>query len=222
MTLARQFSREENEHAIRVLVTKYPKCFFEDPKLRRPLKKNIVADLQADGCPLAEGEISAAIAWYESHFAYHYALQAGAKRIDLDGKENGTVTELEQRNARNYIAERKRAMSERNLNLAIPTTTSLVLARRVPDDALRKIDLTPESLPMTATKADPLAKLQGQVDALRRVIEVSEPMMQTALMAAGLKVIISEAENMITDLGHRPTSAIMPNSEGLKTSRKKR
>ena len=217
-----KLTRQEVEHAVHVLATKYPKGFFEDPKLRRPLKKNLVVDLQKDGCPLTAEEMSTAIDWYENHFAYQYALQAGAKRVDLNGKEVGTVTELESRNARNYIAERKRAMNERNLNLAPPTTTSLVVAGRIPDDALRKIDLPSEPSPMTATKADPLARLQGQVDALRRVIEVSEPTMQMALMAAGLKVVIAEAENMITDLDHRPTIAVTAGSEGLKTTRKKR
>jgi hypothetical protein len=45
--------------------------------------------------------------------------------------------------------------------------------------------------------------------------------MQMALMAAGLKVVIAEAENMITDLDHRPTIAVTADSEGLKTRKKR-
>ena len=90
-----RFSREENEDVIRKLAEKYPKCFFVDPRQRRPLKKNILADLQNDGFPAAYEPMSAAIEWYMSHFSYRYALEAGAKRVDLNGKEVGTVTEQE-------------------------------------------------------------------------------------------------------------------------------
>src|SRR5215510_5611624 len=41
-------SREESEEVIRQLAATYPKCFFEDPKLRQPLKKTIITDLQKD------------------------------------------------------------------------------------------------------------------------------------------------------------------------------
>jgi hypothetical protein len=97
------FNREENENAIRMLAERYPKCFFVEPQQRRPLKKNIVADLQKDGCPTASELIASAVEWYKSHFAYHYHVQAGVKRVGLNGEDDGTVTELEARNAQKYV-----------------------------------------------------------------------------------------------------------------------
>jgi sRNA-binding protein len=59
-----------------------------------------------------------AVSWYQGNFEYQYALQAGNRRIDLDGKEVDTVTEQDQRDAEKYIAERKRLQRENNPNLA--------------------------------------------------------------------------------------------------------
>lgn len=38
--------QDEREDYVKYLVDKFPKCFFEDPERRLPLKKNIVADLE--------------------------------------------------------------------------------------------------------------------------------------------------------------------------------
>jgi hypothetical protein len=46
-------NRDESEEGVRMLADEYPKCFFENPRLRRPLKRKIVADLVADGVPMA-------------------------------------------------------------------------------------------------------------------------------------------------------------------------
>src|SRR5262245_49692147 len=116
---AYRYNREESEAVIRMLTDRYPKCFFQNPKLRRPLKRNIQADLELAGFPAAHEVITAALDWYKSHFGYQYALQAGAKRIDLEGNEVGTVTESEQAGAQKEIQERKKLLNERNgLNAA--------------------------------------------------------------------------------------------------------
>jgi sRNA-binding protein len=54
-----KFYRQELEDSVQLLAEKYPKCFFTNPRLRRPLKKNIVADLEKDGFPLAAELLSA-------------------------------------------------------------------------------------------------------------------------------------------------------------------
>jgi sRNA-binding protein len=87
--------REECEAVVRMLTERYPSCFFKDPKLRRPLTKNIITDLQQDGFPVSPELLTAGVDWYISQFGYQYALEAGAKRIDLNGKAVGTVTQLE-------------------------------------------------------------------------------------------------------------------------------
>jgi len=73
-----------------MLAERYPRCFSVNPRLRQPLKKNIEADLQKDGFASPE-LISASVDWYKSHISYQYNLETGAKCLDLDGKEVGTV-----------------------------------------------------------------------------------------------------------------------------------
>src|SRR6516162_3008269 len=90
------YPREHLEQCVRYLADKYPACFFEDPGQRRPLKTNIVADLQKDG--VSEG-ILAGVSYYVRHFGYLRCLQAGAERVDLNGKKAGVVTEQEMLNA---------------------------------------------------------------------------------------------------------------------------
>jgi sRNA-binding protein len=113
-----RINREESEEVVRKLAESYPKCFFVDPKMRRPLKNNILADLQKDGFPAAYELLSAGLHWYQSHFGYQYSLQAGARRIDLTGKEVSTVTEQEharpEENQRRSAKARRAKFNERD------------------------------------------------------------------------------------------------------------
>jgi sRNA-binding protein len=113
MKMAYLPNRDESEQTIRLLAERYPKCFFFDPRQRKPLKRGIVLDLEKDGFPEA-AYAARAVDWYQSHFGYQYALQAGVKRIDLHGKEVGTVTEQEQYAAQTKIKEDKQKKSQRS------------------------------------------------------------------------------------------------------------
>jgi sRNA-binding protein len=156
-----RYTREETEELIRFLAERFPKCFFEDPRLRRPLKKNILADLEQAGFPAAQDLTRAAIDWYQSHFGYSYALHAGAKRIDLNGNEVGTVTESEQAAARKKIAERKKLLFiERNGHNATKTVGALHAAGRIPDDQLRKLEAPPMPVKTKPTTAPEFARVQ--------------------------------------------------------------
>lgn len=86
---------------IRILCEEFPKTFFENPRLRQPIKKSIVADIEARQLPsLHEADIERAIGYYTSHYGYWKTLSmAGSRRLDLDGKPAGTVTEAEARAA---------------------------------------------------------------------------------------------------------------------------
>jgi sRNA-binding protein len=137
-----RLSRDQRDLIVAKLAAHYPACFFEEPRLRRPLKRGILADLYADGFPFTPDETAEAVDWYESHFAYRHAVQAGAKRVDLSGREAGTVTLAEQRSAELYIAKRKQEMQDRNLLPAVRTTLALHRAGEIPDDALRKITVS--------------------------------------------------------------------------------
>src|ERR1700747_278396 len=134
-----KFDRKELEDCLLMLAERYPRCFFVNPRLRQPLKKNIEADLQKDGFASPE-LISASVDWYKSHISYQYNLETGAKCLDLDGKEVGTVTELEQRAARMKILEINERRAERATLNPIRTVSNLVTARRISEGQLKKID----------------------------------------------------------------------------------
>jgi sRNA-binding protein len=135
-------NRDECDEIITALAKRYPACFFEEPKLRRPLRKDILADLHRDGVPFTPEQTAAAVKWYESHFAYQYALRAGAKRVDLNGREAGTVTLAEQRNAEFYIANRKQEMQAREVLPAF-VRKPVALTRVVSGDPPRKVTVHP-------------------------------------------------------------------------------
>jgi ProP effector len=192
--------RYESEQLIQMLVETYPQCFFEVPRQRRPLKKNILNDLINDGFPVARKPLGCAIDWYQSHYGYHYALQAGAERIDLNGKAAGKVTQHEATAAQKYIAARQSEMNERTRN-PIDTMNGLHRAGKVSDDALRKLP-APEVAPKPAKipASDPIARLQGHVDAMRRAMtDTPNEALRVAFAVAGLGVVIKEAQKMIAE-----------------------
>jgi sRNA-binding protein len=191
-TMIYKFDRQELEDSIWMLAARYPSCFFVNPRLRRPLKKNIVADLQKDGIAMASELIGASVDWYTSHISYQYCLEAGATRVDLEGKEAGTVTELEQRAAQTKIQEFN--ASRPSLN-PIRTTTNLVTARRIPEDQLKKIDA-----PMSRrTMLPELTPLYEAVLAANSAM--SAPMgnrdVRAAVTAAAIGVVIAEAQRIL-------------------------
>jgi sRNA-binding protein len=200
-----RYDRQEIESAIELLAEAYPKCFLLDPERRRPLKHNIGVDLIKDGVALAPELLRAAIDWYESHFGYQLALQPGVKRIDLKGKDVGTVTELEHRKAQKYYHDRKQEKHERvqqererrNANLIvekIPTESNLPIAK---PPIIPKGTMT---MPVKAVKAnDPLLPIQNLLDAVRGALEQPEPL-RRPFVVAGLRVLVSEIEKTITTM----------------------
>jgi sRNA-binding protein len=151
-----QFSRDDIEATIRQLVNTYPKCFFDDPHRRLPLKKSIADDLRMDGFCAAYELMKAAIERYESHFAYQYGLQTGRKRIDLNGKEVDTVTKQEYLNAQKKIKEDQKKLTERNVGNPVTVTKSLHSSGRISDHQMGNVDAR---------------LLPGNADQLRKVKE---------------------------------------------------
>jgi sRNA-binding protein len=197
-------TREESEHVIRKLANDYPKCFFEDPKQRQPLKKTILADLEKDGFPAAHELLEAALDWYQSHFAYQYALQAGTSRIDLQGKKVSSVTEQEHRNAKKRIEEDKQRHAAKDIGSSTRTLASLHGAGRIPDDQLKKLDAPP--MPVTQKKPvmetpEPAAELARLYEALNAanttLAAVSDPTLRSAMAAAALGIVVKEAQRVV-------------------------
>jgi sRNA-binding protein len=195
--MAYKFDRQELEDSIQKLADTYPKCFFVTPPLRRPLKKNIVADLQKDGIAIPAELIDATVNWYQSHISYQYNLQTGAKCLDLDGKEVGTVTELEQRAARMKILEIKERRAERAPLNPIRTMSNLVTAGRISEGQLKKID-APMSRPTIQPELTPLYEA-----ILAANCAMSAPMgnsdVRAAVTAAVIGVVIAEAQRILNN-----------------------
>ena len=88
--------RDDLDRAIEALCEAYPKTFFRDPRLRRPLKLGIEKDINADLARDPESElkfydIDRAVEWYTNHVGYHRACSvAGTPRINLTGTRAGT------------------------------------------------------------------------------------------------------------------------------------
>lgn len=195
--------RDEKEDCIRMLAHQYPKCFFTDPRMRRPLKKSIVADLQIDGFQAARELIVAAVDWYQSHIGYLLTLQAGVRRIDLQGKEVGTVTEQEYLVAQKEAKENRDRERERRAMLsAVTVNASLYNTGRIPYDQLKKLDAPP--LP----KAPPLPSKEPVAAELTRVYEAlvaasatltgnGDADLRRAMTSAALGIVIKEAQRLI-------------------------
>ena len=78
-------NKHEADEYIKLLAEKYPACFFEIPKHRRPLKEGIIDDLRVRERTWDEYAMAQVLEFYTSHWGYLYAMKAGVPRIDLDG-----------------------------------------------------------------------------------------------------------------------------------------
>src|SRR6266851_2339545 len=154
-TMTYQLTREDKENVVRMLVENYPKCFFDNPRQRRPLKKNIEADIIADKIlQVADELIVSAIDWYESNIGYSYALaNAGATRIDLSGNVINKVTPLEASKAQQIVDDFHKKKNEQASN-PVEVLNKMHASGRTTDDAVKKLD-APMSL--SRTKATTIA-----------------------------------------------------------------
>jgi sRNA-binding protein len=199
-TMVYKPNRQDCEETILMLADRYPKCFFKEPRLRRPLKHGITADMQSDGLPVARELMIAAVEWYQSHIGYLNSLQAGAKRVDLNGREVDTVTEQQAIAAQaklRGIYERRRDVTE--------TVSALHAAGRIPDDQLRKVDapMIPATKATKAALAPELTRLYDAVMAANSTLTSgSDAGLRSAMAAAALGVVCDEAQRLVDDLNH--------------------
>jgi ProP effector len=106
--------REQINQAIELLCHKFPACFVQFERRRRPLKVGIVDDIQARlGDRIDRELLGRALRYYTRNTFYRMSQQPGAPRIDLDGNESGTVSEADAANAAKDVAARKAALAQR-------------------------------------------------------------------------------------------------------------
>lgn len=207
----RTMPREQLEQLIEYLAATYPKTFFTQPHLKRPLKKNILLDLEKDRV-LDDGKREAAVSFYQRDWNYEAALLAGAKRIDLDGKEVGTVTEQEQMEARKRAQEQKQQRREKlKAQGPVEVVRKLHADGKIVTDQLSKISApplarapmakakTPEPVPMNGIDLTKLYKLLDSIDDVVAKTD-EDATLQSMVTAAGLKVLVHEANKLITKL----------------------
>jgi sRNA-binding protein len=210
--------RETIEELIVYLAATYPKAFFTQPQLKRPLKKNIIVDLERDRV-LDDDKREAAVGFYTRDWNYEAALQAGAKRIDLTGKEVGTVTEQEQIDAEARVRAQKKELHEkRKAEGPIEVARKLHSAGRISTDQLSKITAPPLASPLKkatpmmvkakseVNPADPLLSVQTLLDAVRKALLEQPEALRRPFAAAGLRVVISECEKVIAGMSMSPNT----------------
>src|SRR4051794_8514473 len=88
-------NKYDADNYIKLLAGRYPACFFEIGKYRRPLKKDILDDLRQRERALNENHLEQVLWIYTNNWGYLYAMIPGAWRIDLDGNPVEKVTEQE-------------------------------------------------------------------------------------------------------------------------------
>ena len=171
-----------------------------------------MVDLERDRV-LDDEKREAAVSYYTKDFAYERSLQAGAKRIDLSGKEVGTVTEQEEREAKARVQAAKKEKRERE---AANNAPAITVMRRLHDngqiatDMLRKIDAPPitkeitmaKTKPEFKTAASPFAGIRSLLDDAEKTLPERQDL-RRAYTIAGLRVVISECETAIADLEDR-------------------
>lgn len=85
-----------DEHGIiKMLAKAYPKCFFEDPARRIPIKRGIVDDLHEDGFIINKALLLEVIDFYENCLQYLQRIRVGHGRIDINGSKSANITRLE-------------------------------------------------------------------------------------------------------------------------------
>ena len=209
MTHVRPIPRQTLDEYVEYLATKYPKCFFVDPRMRRPLKKTIVDDLRKERV-LDDEKVEAATSFYMNHFGYQYQLRAGAERIDLDGSKVGVVTEQEQIGAEKKVREDKKRLNERgDIGLPVAVLNQLHAAGRIPTDALSKLTaprIVPQMKKPEPPKDDVIPMMPGSdatADRLETLvaslhdINTRDKELKATLVIATANLVIAEAQKLL-------------------------
>jgi ProP effector len=184
--------RYDCEETIVMLQKEYPAVFFEQPQQRKPLKLEIFEDLVNDGFAVERNLLKAAVDWYTGHYGYQHALRAGAKRIDLQGRDVGTVTVAEQAAAQREI---RRIGEMRKISHHQPANKPSERSPMLPKPAM------PPEQPATSDRAPELAPLYEALEAANSYFlgGASNEALRSAMLAAALNVLIEETRRVITN-----------------------
>jgi ProP effector len=172
---------QDHNDVIAKLAKLFPNAIYEDVRMRRPLKANITADIERQGCnDLLGFNVGEAVNYYMNRLGYLKTLEAGATRIDLDGKPAGKVTETEAWDAK---IEVDKINKERALKSPQPQSTP-TQARKVMIDGTRANQTIPQLLESAQKHLAIAISLEANeytVDFRRRVCEDARMDLTTVL-----------------------------------------
>jgi ProP effector len=189
------YHRDERDEFIRYLAEQFPKCFFEEPTYRRPLKKNIIDDLEKRKV-LNREKLLCTLSWYEGHFTYCYTVIHGAQRVDLDGQPAGIVTLKEQQEKRAYVTARRRELKEQRM--VLPPAVPLPTASKEREETAMN-NANGHSAPPDLHPA--LADLQSAITVVSSFLtEERYASLRPVLATTVLKEIVAKAETLIGEL----------------------
>jgi sRNA-binding protein len=196
--------RQESENVIRMLAEYYPKCFFENPRLRKPLKKNIADDLKFDrDLQVAPELIDAAVDWYQSHIGYQMQEAcAGAKRLGLNGEAAGAVTPSEATVAQQEVDRINHAKNAQRNSDPIEVLREMHATGRISDDGVKKLDaITAHKPPKASTIVPEFIPLQESLTTANAAVAgISDPSMRLAVAKAVLGEVIRKATALQDEL----------------------
>lgn len=177
--------RGEIEEFIKALTEKFPKAFFIDPHGRIPLKTGIVDDLIREGM-VDDLKLRRAVSFYESHFAYQYALEAGAWRVDLHGKPVSRVTPAEETKAKEYIRVQKAKFASPAVPVMPEAADSKRSTKTNSEAPVPVIDTEPNATPTTCktTWKSAYHDLEATVLELRDQAQIVEHLRDTGAKQA--------------------------------------
>jgi sRNA-binding protein len=195
--------QDDNNQFILMLVDHYPKCFFEEGRLRRPLKQDIIIDIKKDtSFDVTPEKITAAVQWYQSHIGYDYNTIAGAKRIDLQGRDAGTVTEQEALAAKQRIDDFHKMRNEKTAAQGpVAVLNRMYTDGRISDDSVKKLDAPPlHKTKATAIAPEFAALYETLTAASSAVVGISDPTMRAVVVLATLDVVIQKCQQVRSGL----------------------
>jgi sRNA-binding protein len=148
-----------HKNTIAQLASLFPKTFFEEARQRRPLKHDIVKDIESLGCnDLIGVDVDAAVDFYISHVGYQIHLSTpGTMRIDLDGNQVSRVTEQEARIAQQTAAKinearKTRAPAPLNGSEPSPPNDRMIAVRKAAIAEQKRAGVPPTELLASAAK----------------------------------------------------------------------
>jgi sRNA-binding protein len=187
--------RDDLDRAIEALCEMYPKAFFANPRLRRPLKHNIVKDIKADLAEDPESElrfydIDQAFAWYCGHVSYHKACSvAGTARLNLAGNKAGTVTETEARDAGERATELFGQIEANKRTRGVSATLNRPTTPTVPA-------VKPLTVDTALSDDDLVASVEKHFAALKTVRDLPDPTLQKQLSRTVLLLMMDELKTL--------------------------